>query len=46
MESSHTGRTEHFASVRLTNGQIPGNIKKIKIIDIEEPYLIGETIND
>ena len=46
MESSHSGRTEHFASVRLTNGQIPGNIKKIKIIDIEEPYLIGETIND
>ncbi len=46
MESSEYGRTEHYALVRLTLDQNPGTIKKIKVIDINEPYLIGETINN
>ena len=46
MESSEYGRTEHYALVRLTLDQNPGTIKKIKVNDINEPYLIGETINN
>ncbi len=44
VEQNNTGRTPHFAQVRLDQNQVAGRLIRAKTIEVEGDYLTGEII--